>query len=233
MLNRRGFSAECLAYSKKKEIFSSYLSAIPALPAGRQALSAKKGLTLVELFIAITLAGMVLLSVTAVDIVSRKFLNTTYYESKVQNEVAPILEMMAKDITRGYGNDNNPGVIVPAANMVDIRQLDTGVPPTYDDFSDDAWVRYSYEAADYRITRQYCTTESQSGCSSWGTAETLASNISACSFTIAQDALLNRNLWVTIAITARRNAADTSSSSATNPEVILQTRIAARSQSIH
>ncbi len=220
MLNHRWFSVERLAYSKKREIFSSCLSA-------------KKGLILVELFIAIILVSMVFLSLTAVDIVSRKFLNTTYYENRVQSEVGPMLETIAKDISRGYGNANNPGVIVSAANMVDIRQLDKASTPTYDDFSDDVWVRYSYEAAGYRITRQYCTAGSQSTCKSWGTAETLANNISACSFTLAQDASLNKNLWVAITITARRNAADTSPPSAVNPEVILQTRIAALSQSIH
>ena len=196
--------------------------------------SSQAGITLVELFIAIMLAGMILLPITAVDIVSRKFLNTADYESRVQNEVAPILEMIAKDITLGYGNANNPGVIVPATNdRVDIRQLDTAAAPTYDDFSDDTWVRYSYDAApNYRITRQHCTTGSQSICSSWGAAETLANNISACNFTIAQEASLNKNLWVTIAITARRDAriaVDINN----NPEVILQTTIAARSQSIH
>ena len=196
--------------------------------------NSQKGLILVELFIAIILVSMVLLSVTAVDIVSRKFLNATYYENRVQNEVGPMLEMIAKDITRGYGNANNPGVIVSAANMVDIRQLDKASTPTYDDFSDDAWVRYSYEAApNYHIIRQYCTTGSQSVCGSWGASEILAKNISGCSFTLAQDTLLNKNLWVTIAITARRNAADTSPPSAVNPEVILQTTIAALSQSIH
>ena len=197
--------------------------------------NSQTGFTLAELFIAIALVGLALLPITAVDIVSRKFLNTTHYESRVQNEAGPILEMIAKDISRGYGNAYNPGVIVvPAANMVDIRQLDKASPPTYDDFSDDAWVRYSYEAApNYCITRQYCTAASQFACTSWGNPETLANNISACSFTLAQVTLLNKNLWVTIAITARRNAADTSLPSAVNPEVILQTTIAALSQSIH
>lgn len=219
MLNRRGFSVERLAYSKKKEIFSSYLSV-------------KKGLTLVELFIAITLVGMVLLSIIAVDIASCKFLNTTYYESRVQNEVGPILEMITKDITRGYGNVNNPGVIVPVANMVEIRQLDTAAAPTYDNFTDDTWVRYRYDSNAFNIIKEFCA-GSKFSCSSWAAPETLASNISGCNFTIAQDALLNKNLWVTIAITARRNAADTSPPSAVNPEVVLRTTIAARSQSIH
>ena len=196
--------------------------------------NSQKGLILVELFIAIILVSMVLLSVTAVDIVSRKFLNATYYENRVQNEAGPMLEMIAKDITRGYGNANNPGVIVSSANMVDIRQLDKAPIPTYDDFSDDDWVRYRYVAApNYCITRQYCTAASQFACTSWGNPETLANNISGCSFTPAPDTSLNKNLWVTIAITARRNAADTSPPSAVNPEVILRTTIAALSQSIH
>ncbi|MDO8749139.1 MAG: hypothetical protein Q7J72_08530 [Candidatus Omnitrophota bacterium] len=206
-----------------------------SLTNSKNSINSQAGLILVELFIAIILVSMVLLSVTAVDIVSRKFLNTTYYESKVQNEAAPILEMIAKDISRGYGNANNPGVIVSAINdRVEIRQLDPAAAPTYDDFSDDTWVRYSYEAApNFRITRQYCTTASQSACNTWGASETLANNISGCSFTIAQVTSLNKNLWVTIAITARRDAADTSPPSAVNPEVVLQTRIAALSQSIH
>lgn len=219
MLNRRGFSVERLAYSKKKEIFFSYLSA-------------KKGFTLVELFIAIALAGMVLLPITAVDIVSRKFLNNTNYESRVQNEAAPTLERIAKDIARGYGNASNPGVIVPTSTEVQVRGLDAAMPPTYDIFTDDPWVRYRYDSTTFSIIKESCT-GSPFNCSPWGAAETLANNISACSFTIALDALFNKNLWVTIAITARRNAADTSPPSPTNPEVILQTTIAAHSQSVH
>src|SRR3989338_1183892 len=197
--------------------------------------NSQTGFTLAELFIAIALVGLALLPITAVDIVSRKFLNTTHYESRVQNEAGPILEMIAKDISRGYGNAYNPGVVVVlAANMVDIRQLDKTSTPTYDDFSDDAWVRYSYEAApNYHIIRQYCTTGSQFACVSWGASEILAKNISGCSFTLATDTSLNKNLWVTIAITARRNAADTGLPSAVNPEVILRTTIAALTQSIH
>ena len=105
------------------------------------------------------------MSITAVDIVSRKFLNTTYYESKVQNEAGPILEMIAKDITRGYGNANNPGVIVSAANMVEIRKLDSA--PTYDIFTDDPWVRYRYDSSAFSIIKESCI-GSQFACSPWG-----------------------------------------------------------------
>ena len=196
--------------------------------------NSQKGLTLVELFIAITLVGMALLPIAAVDIVSRKFLSTTHYESKVQNEAAPILEMIAKDISRGYGNADYPGVVVPASPVVEvqIRKLDTAAEPTYDDFTDDSWVRYTFNnAPDYKITREYCSSSGVSRCDSWsGSTETLANNISACSFTIASDTSLNKNLWVTIVITARRDAAGPLS--AVNPEVALQTTIAALSQSI-
>ena len=191
----------------------------------------RRAFTLIELLIAITLVGMILLTISAVDIASRKFLNTADYESRVQNEVSPILEMIAKDITLGYGNDNNPGLYVPASTEVEIRRLDAASPPRYDIFTDDPWVRYRYDSSTHSIIKDSCT-GSLSRCGTWGGPETLANNISGCSFIIGIDPTLNKNLYVTIAITALRDAS-ISADINKNPQVILQTRVAARSQSIH
>lgn len=228
MLNRIAFSVERIAYSKKRNIFLS-------------SLSAKKGFTLIELLIAITLVGMILLTISAVDIASRKFLNTSDFESRVQNEVSPILDMIAKDVTGAYGIQSLPGIYRPSPppERLDIRKLDDPLvgDPTYDDFSDDPWIRYRFNSAPDTITVQKCRASAYPlpapnfRCTVWNNPVVLARNIFDCDFTIASVTSLNENLWVTIAITARRDA--NMPESPTNPQVILETTVAARSQSIN
>src|SRR3989338_10814761 len=71
------------------------------------------GFTLMELLVSITLIGMILVTLTAIDIASRNFLKTSDYEARIQNEVSPILEMIAKNITTAYGAVFSPGLVYP------------------------------------------------------------------------------------------------------------------------
>lgn len=176
------------------------------------------GFTLTELLIAISLVGMIILSLVAVDVAMRKFLNTSDYTARVQNEISPALDMIVKDTSRAIGYINDSGIVISGSNRIEIRQLDTNNPPSYSDYADDPWIRYSFN--NYTIEKRTRVNES----SAWTNPETIARNISSCNFTYSP------NTPVGISITALHNAALTEDEN-TNPRVTLETSILPRSSS--
>src|SRR3989339_511147 len=192
------------------------------------------GFTLMELLVSITLIGMILVTLTAIDIASRNFLKTSDYEARIQNEISPIVGMIAKNITTAYGFTLSPGLVYPFSCItppcpeIEIRQLDNpSAPwvPSYEDYSDDDWVAYRYNSATYTIAMENCLNNGAGPLfrcnNNWGPQQILARNITACNFTIAPDAS-----GVFISVTAMRNA--TAGESVTNPAVVLNTTVAAR-----
>ncbi len=192
-----------------------------------------------ELLIAVTLISMILVCIVAVDIASRKFFSMSDYESRVQNEVSPVLEMIAKQVSKGYGNNMGPGVYVPSNNRLEIRRFNN-TTATYEDLTDDDWIAYAFNNSAKSIIAQgvgNCTAIDATPpyrCLSWrsgpGFEEVIAKNISSCNFTVANNIALNNNLWITINVTAMRDA--TQPMNATNPSINLNTTVALRSQSI-
>ena len=181
----------------------------------------KAGFTLIELLIAIGLVGMIILAITAIDVASRRFLNTTNYEAQVQSEASPVVGRIVKDISMAYGQYGNSGITLTGTNLIEIRRLDDA-PATYADFNDDPRIKYTYNPAGFYITRETST------CSScpWSSAEVIARNIQACTFSQGTDST------VSISITARRTA-DGSSVSFENPLVTLETSVSPRSNSLN
>lgn len=191
-------------------------------------MSKKAGFTLVELLIAISLVGMIILSITAIDVASRRFINTANYAAQVQSEVGPVLERMAKDISQAYGYYNNTGINLTGTTQITIRQIDTA-PHTYTIFTDDPGIRYTYNPGPaFNITREERTCLS----CPWTPAppETIARNINACSFIAEPLSPLPRER-VNVFLTARRNAA--SPVALDNPEVILDTSVSSSSNPIN
>lgn len=115
-------SVERLAYSKNKNIFLSFLSAIRSpLSAKKSAirylLSAKEGFTLIELLIAVSLVGVIILAIVGVDLASRKFVNSADFAARAQNDISPALEHMVREISKGLGVGNeitSPTVFGPS-----------------------------------------------------------------------------------------------------------------------
>lgn len=147
---------ERIAYSKKKSLFFSC-----RLSATRYPLNARNGLTLIELLIAISLVGMIILAVVAVDVASRRFVNTSDYEARAQNQISPALEMIAKDVSQAIGNrviPDPPGSGVrqnPPGNTANIgSRLDTDDEPG--DYNDDTWIGYSFDSGTSIIRRKEC-----------------------------------------------------------------------------
>lgn len=144
MLNRVAYSVERIAYGKKKD-----------------PLSARNGFTLIELLIAISLVGMIILAVVAVDVASRRFVNTSDYEARAQNQISPTLEMIVRDVSQAIGNrviPDPPGSGVrqdPLGNTANIgSRLDTDDDPG--DYNDDTWISYSFDSGESTIRRREC-----------------------------------------------------------------------------
>ena len=79
----------------------------------------KKGLTLVEILIAITLTGLIILAVTSVDITSRRFLGTASKESWIQDEAKIAMEHIVKNIQLGVGDMSNASTAVGSSPEAD------------------------------------------------------------------------------------------------------------------
>lgn len=191
----------------------------------------KAGFTFIELLITISLMGMMILAVIAIDVGARRFVNTANYEAQVQSEVSPVLERMVKDIALAYGESGNSGINITGSNQITIRQLPfLPALPTYPNFCDDPCVSYTYNSAGSNLTRRtspYCS----AGCSpSWTPDEVIAANIENCAFIQETDGLTNTT--VKIAITARRTA-DASPPTFENPRVTLDTSVSPRSNSLN
>ena len=126
----------------------------------RYPLSAKRGITLIELIIAISLVGMIILAIVAVDVASRRFVNTSDFEARAQNQISPTLELIAKDISRAVGNrisdtGVNQTTTANIAARLDINA--TGGPNnTPGNYGDDIWIGYGFDSGTSTIRRREC-----------------------------------------------------------------------------
>ncbi|MCD6228847.1 MAG: hypothetical protein J7K17_05170 [Candidatus Omnitrophica bacterium] len=104
----------------------------------------RKSITLVELIIAISLLGVILLGVTAFDVASRYFLKSNERKSQIVNELTFILEHLSKNINQAVGDISNPGIVKVEQNSRVLLHLRQDVLRTPNDYSDDLWVTYVY-----------------------------------------------------------------------------------------
>lgn len=148
-------------------------------------LDAKRGFTLIELIIAISLVGLIILAIVGVDVASRRFVNTSDYEARAQNQIGPVLEMIVKDVSRAVGNVRfDSGVNQTTASDIRAR-IDRNNSPS--NYGDDTWVGYRYISG--TIQRTECSPNWPCA-ASW---ETIANNLintpptNITSFTITPD----------------------------------------------
>lgn len=192
----------------------------------------KKGFSLVELIIAISLMGLIILAIVAVDVGSRGFLRTSDDESALQNEANFIMESIVKDLEKSFkGTKNNPSVqvtdgstVVASGNTLEIRNRASG---SSFELSNSKWVRYKFDSAAKTIKQQTCggtSVSSEGKCTgSWSNSQQLIKNIvTACVFNFDTDTAV-----VGITITARAKPSENPGQD--NPEVILESSVSSRS----
>lgn len=199
--------------------------------ANRQPLTANHGFSLVELIIAISLMGLIILAIVAVDVGSRGFLKTSDDESTLQNEANFIMEFIVRDLGKSFkGTKNNPSVKVTPSNTagdtLEIRNRGSGLSF---ELNNSKWVRYQFDSAAKTIKKQTCegypaNIDSTGKCAgSWSGPRQLINNIvSACVFNFDADTAV-----VGITITARAKPSENPGQN--NPEVILENSVSSRS----
>ena len=151
------------------------------------------GFTLIELIIAVSMVGMIILAIVAVDAFSRKMLGSSNDSSKLQSTVSSAILLISKDVSAASGN-----ITIQNSTVIDIRSDDN-----------DNWVSYQFN----NNTIQRCL-KTPIACSASGDPWTsFAYSIS--NLTFKKDA---ESGGMQVAITARKNPSRPFDSNS-NPEV--------------
>jgi len=103
-----------------------------------------KSVTLLELLIALSLIGLVVLGFSSIDLFSRFHVTTSDRRIQLQNDVATALEHMTKQISRAIGNTADKAVKAYTDNKgIRIRIDDNPANGQVD--AADHWVAYRHE----------------------------------------------------------------------------------------
>lgn len=122
------------------------------------------GLTLIELLISLVLLSVIILGFSNIEIFSRRHILTTDKREKLQNEVAFILEHMAKNISQAIGNERAMGdgtvlrIKGPDGDFITVSvYIDANKNALLDD--GDFWVGYNWGvdySPQYKYQFRYC-----------------------------------------------------------------------------
>lgn len=107
-------------------------------------LTGKKSVTLLELLLAITLLGLIVLGISNLEVFSRYQVTSSDRRAQLQNEASLVLEHMAKWISRAIGDPNDMAVKAYDDNKgirirIDDNPADGRVSPA------DTWIAYRHE----------------------------------------------------------------------------------------
>lgn len=189
--------------------------------------------TLLELLLAISLLGLMVLAFYNVDLFSRYQLHTADKRAKVQNEASYALEHIAREISKAIGS------YTPANQRpIDIESIagDTILEARIDSDNDhrvsagDKWIAYRYTgntgSDKYQIW--YCPQCSNKPCAdctpNWNdSSNVLARNITGFDLMYPNDDPPNDYSCVHVTIIGRWDA--TQAASSDNPQVTLHSRI--------
>ena len=170
-----------------------------------------KGFTLTEILIAVVLMSMVILAVSSLDIVSRRFFESTSKQSQLQDEARIAMEHIVKNLTSANGLFDL-GAGDPNTIWARLDRDAAGNPNnTPWDSSDDTWICYrtrTDEDGNNRIT-YYPNTNAVPPVSFSGATEDLADGV--CEFAvngnvvsvIITDAPINPQISLTSSVVLR------------------------------
>lgn len=190
----------------------------------------KKGVTLIELVIAISLLGVILLTATAVDVSVRRFFNASDRSAALQNELNPVLLRMKKDINTAVGQPGNSGIQIQAGNNRIAVRRDvniSGVPNVNSagNYNDDTWTTYALVGNQIQFYR---------GNAPWvavSSIDIIADKITAFQLgSIISPFIAGYSIGANIQITACNNPAAGGCGTAANPALDVITTVYALSQ---
>lgn len=110
-----------------------------------------RSVTLIELLIAISLLGILVLAFTSIDLFSRYHVITADFRTQLQNKASTLLEHMSKYISQGIGNVSNPAAIKHTTQEWIKVRLDRNSNGQPDDNDTDDWIAYRYIPDQYQI----------------------------------------------------------------------------------
>jgi putative endonuclease len=133
------------------------------------------GFTLMELLLAVTLMGFVMLIAANVEVATRTFYFRADRQGQLQVRLSAAMEHMVKNISLAHGQVNNSGINPITANSIAVR-LDLTHTPL--DYSDDTWVNYR------QVGNQiiYCSNWNGAACSV-GEETLVTGNVTTLQFT--------------------------------------------------
>lgn len=181
-----------------------------------------KGITLIELLIAMVLLSIIVLGLNSIDFFSHFHLITSDRRARIQNEASFALEHMSKQITNAIGDLQSPPLQVYPGN----REIRIRVDSDRDGYLDvdDLWIGYRQLGSQILFYPD---------ATQLGNSEVIANHILAEGLKVDQcidDACsashINR---FNITVTARWNSAIPVSLE--NPEIVLRTTVVAHSVS--
>ncbi len=134
-----------------------------------------KAFSLVELVMAITLLGLILLAASSSDIGSRRFFSSSQRAAKVLDDANFIIEHMHKNIIQAKGNKIDKGYSVPDAHTLALR-----VKWSLLDGGRDSWVKYQLNPKQHIL--YFCTLNSSATPCNEHTAEILSKKVISLNF---------------------------------------------------
>lgn len=106
----------------------------------------KKGLTLIEVMIAVLLMSVIFLGVSSLYIASQKFYITSSDKVIIANEAQYAIQHIYKYVMRGMGDKSTPSFQVTGATQLDIN-INNNDPLTMANYASVENYRYRYDAA--------------------------------------------------------------------------------------
>lgn len=210
-----------------------------------------KSVTLLELLIAISLLGILVLAFTSIDLFSRYHVRSADIRSQLQNEASFVLEHMSKQIPRAIGNewiDGADAVVEDEAftNNGIVVYIDWNLNGRRDTIAaGDRRIAYRWYPVTAPPANRYqirycpqCTTASCTICTpAWGTVadNTLSRKIIACTFIKPETGNILTDNYVEVSITTCYDPDETPDACGTpdNPQVEMRTRIKMPAVSTH
>ncbi len=119
-------------------------------------LNTTKSITLIELIVSIIIVTMMVLSFYSLEIFSQGQVINSERRAKVQNQLAYVLEHMSKYVQQANGDKNNPPIIYypnpPAAPTGFQVRYDCKSIQTPSDLTDAVWVYYTLNSSTHELS---------------------------------------------------------------------------------
>lgn len=203
----------------------------------------KHSITLVELLVAVSLLGLLIVGISSLDTYARLHLVTSDRSAQVQNEISYVLEHMAKQISKAIGNRAIPGedpvdlADITGDNAIKVYiDLDAGGILPGDGLrgtGGDRWIAYrSHLNTGGPVTRYqvwYCSECGSSNCNSCSSGwETIARKVNSFDRSAADN-----TVYIDIASCFEPQETSHNCGSLDNPQYSMRTQIKMPTVSIH